>query len=231
MALTETAGNKRAWIIGNLSPGNKHCNTRWAQRYNAIIERYQKVVVFQHFGHDEKEYFQLQYPTKGPSNPFGVMFQGGKATSLNQNPRFKIIEFDADNLIVPVRISVYEYNIQLASEDATATPQDLIRKVRIYPNDLGMSSLRPSDFQALSARIKNNEKDAVDYMTRMCQSEECIVSSCDETCRNDLACQLDNSNPQDILACRGYGLQDRDYGFDYLLSMVQNPWVEQKTKT
>lgn len=59
LAATEAAGDKSAWIIGNLAPGNKHCNTRWAQRYNTIIERYQKVVLFQHFGHDEKEFFQL----------------------------------------------------------------------------------------------------------------------------------------------------------------------------
>ena len=121
---------------------------------------------------------------------------------------------------MPIRIAVYEYNITLASIDSTATAQDLIRKVRIYPTDLGMSSLRPSDFKALVNRIKNNEKDAVDYIRRMCQNEDCVVEECDETCRKDLGCTLENSSAQDIIACRGYGLQDREYGFDYLLSMV-----------
>jgi len=45
LAATVTAG-KKAWVIGNLAPGSKHCNSRWAQRYNAVIERYQQVVVF-----------------------------------------------------------------------------------------------------------------------------------------------------------------------------------------
>lgn len=95
--LTATASaSKKAWIIGNLAPGSKHCNYRWAKRYNILIERFQGVVTFQHFGSDEEEYFQLQYPVKGTSNPYGVTFQGGKASTLNQNPRFKIIEIDAN---------------------------------------------------------------------------------------------------------------------------------------
>ena len=63
---------------------------------------------------------------------------------------------------------MYEYDINKASTDENATPQDLIRKVRIYPNDVGMTSLRPSDFKALSARIKSNEADAVKFIQYMC---------------------------------------------------------------
>ena len=28
------------WIVGNLSPGSKMCNSRWAKRYNAIVENF-----------------------------------------------------------------------------------------------------------------------------------------------------------------------------------------------
>jgi len=57
--LAEAAGssNKKVWIIGNVAPGNKHCNSRWAQRYNALVERYQATIVFQGFGYDELETF------------------------------------------------------------------------------------------------------------------------------------------------------------------------------
>ena len=83
LTATENAGTKKAWIIGNLAPGSKHCNYRWAKRYNTIIERFQGIVTFQHFGNDEEEFFQLQYPAQGTSNPYGVTFQGGKASTLN----------------------------------------------------------------------------------------------------------------------------------------------------
>jgi uncharacterized protein (UPF0303 family) len=63
-----------AWIVGNMNPGSKNCNTKWARRYNAIIERYQSTVRMQLFGHEAEEYFQLQFPINGTQNPFGVTF-------------------------------------------------------------------------------------------------------------------------------------------------------------
>jgi hypothetical protein len=81
----EALGNaaKAAWIIGNVNPGSKYCNSKWARRYNILIERYQKLVRMQLFGHEPEEFFQLQYPHNGAANPFGVILQGGKATTLN----------------------------------------------------------------------------------------------------------------------------------------------------
>lgn len=32
--------NEKAWIIGNVNPGSKYCNSRWARRYNSIINRF-----------------------------------------------------------------------------------------------------------------------------------------------------------------------------------------------
>jgi hypothetical protein len=47
------------------------------------------------FGHEDEEYFQLQYGKQGNTTvPFGFTFQGGKASTLGQNPKFKIIDID-----------------------------------------------------------------------------------------------------------------------------------------
>jgi len=51
------------------------------------------------FGHEAEEYFQVQFPVYGTNNPFGVMFNGPKATSKAQNPRFKVLEIDNIHLI------------------------------------------------------------------------------------------------------------------------------------
>ena len=32
--------NAKAWIIGNIHPGSKYCNSKWARRYNILIEKY-----------------------------------------------------------------------------------------------------------------------------------------------------------------------------------------------
>jgi hypothetical protein len=67
-----------------LNPGSKYCNAKWSRRYNVLIERYQQVVRMQLFGHEDEEYFQLQYGYRGNTTiPFGFTFQGGKASSLD----------------------------------------------------------------------------------------------------------------------------------------------------
>lgn len=48
---------QKAWIIGNVNPGSKYCNSRWSRRYNSIINRFQAVVRAQFFGHEAEEYF------------------------------------------------------------------------------------------------------------------------------------------------------------------------------
>jgi len=53
------ANNKVAWIVGNINPGSKNCNSKWAGRYNTLVERFQKIIRMQLFGHETEEYFQL----------------------------------------------------------------------------------------------------------------------------------------------------------------------------
>ena len=85
---------KKVWIIGNIPPGSPNCNNKWARRYNAIVERYQSIIKMQLFGHESEAFWQLQYPESGVRNPFGVTIQGGKMSSLKQNPKFKVLTID-----------------------------------------------------------------------------------------------------------------------------------------
>jgi len=55
----EDEGDIKVWIIGHMNPGSKYCNTKWSRRYKILIERYQKIVRMQLFGHEIEEYFQL----------------------------------------------------------------------------------------------------------------------------------------------------------------------------
>ena len=47
---------------------------------------------------------------------------------------------------------MYEYDITKAYNQ-NATPYDLIKKIKTYPDDFGMSSLRPNDLASLVSRI------------------------------------------------------------------------------
>lgn len=73
----------------------------------------------QMFGHEAEEYFQLQFPESGIQNPYGVTFQGGKSSSLGQNPKFKIIEADYTEYM-PRKITVYEFDLAKANANPNA---------------------------------------------------------------------------------------------------------------
>ena len=62
--------------------------------------------------------------------------------------------------MIPQRITVYEYDITKANYP-NATAYDLIKKVKTYPDDFGMSSLRPNDLAAFVSRIQSNETVAI----------------------------------------------------------------------
>ena len=113
------------WIFGNRSPGSRRCNNKWARRYNAIIERFQDVVLMQQFGFEEEEHFSLQFAA-GSSQPYGVIMQGGKATSLGQNPKFRIVEIDSATFL-PISSVLYEYRLDELEVNPAAT--DLIQPI------------------------------------------------------------------------------------------------------
>lgn len=119
---------------------------------------------------------------------------------------------------VPQRITMYEFDVNAAVKNTTAEVGDLIYKIKDYPRDFGMASLATKEFLALINRIKTEEETAVNFINKMCPDVECYVKECDKTCREQLACILGNSSQQEIIQCRGLGIQDREYGLDYLFS-------------
>ena len=155
------ASKKYAWIIGNVNPGSKYCNTKWARRYNIIVNRFQSTIRMQLFGSEHHNYFQLQWPEKGVENPFSATFQGGKASTLGQNPKFKIIDVDYSNFM-PRKITTYEFDIDKANSDPNALATDLIKEVTSLPGSFA-SSLRPQDLYAMITKINNTDSAAISY--------------------------------------------------------------------
>lgn len=104
---------KKVWIVGNSAPGGTHCNTKWAARYNWLIEAYQDVVAMQVFGGQAERDFHLQYPVNGTANPFGVVWSGPTASGYSKYPRAMVMAIyrdEAPKKYVPVQSYVYEFN-------------------------------------------------------------------------------------------------------------------------
>lgn len=60
-------------------------------------------------------------------------------------------------------MTLYEYDVEKAAQYPSAGPSELIKAVKTYPDSFQMSALRPSDFLALSNRIKSVDATAKDF--------------------------------------------------------------------
>ena len=92
-----------------------------------------------------------------------MILQGGKSSSLGQNPKFKIIEVDAATFL-PIKSTLYEYRLDLLEADPTTS--DLITPILTYPTTFtsDMSNMSPTAFKALADKIKSDETEAVRYL-------------------------------------------------------------------
>jgi len=63
---------------------------------------------------------------------------------------------------------MYEFDVDKASSDPSASGTDLFAKVKKYPDDFDMTSLSPSSFATLVANIASDETVAKNFINRMC---------------------------------------------------------------
>lgn len=126
---------------------------------------------------------------------------------------------------MPQAYTLYEFDLEKANSEPFAAPEDLIYKIKTYPDDFGISNLSPQVLRDLISNIESSEETAKNFSNKMCDRESCKIEACDDVCRKDLACILKNANTLEIINCRGYGFVDAKYGLDFLTSLTQNPWV------
>lgn len=84
-----------------------------------------------------------------------------------------------------------------------------------------MLDLSPSQYGELVTRVKANEADALNYLTRAAHNDVVIgdLTSCDTHCRELLACNLDYAVNEFTMLCRGYEV-DYSESFLYFLGAL-----------
>ena len=58
---------------------------------------------------------------------------------------------------MPQKYTLYEYDLELANTDLSATATDLLKIVKTYPDDFEMTSMSPSQFETLANKIKTED--------------------------------------------------------------------------
>jgi len=150
--------NRKAIILGHVPPGEYGCIRKWSVRYNALMERYQHIVRFASFGHDHRELFDVTRSlTSG--KPIGVNYIAGSLGAyMKVHPSVRYYKLDYKEVLPRSMVS---YNLHLEQ----ANHGDLDMKVlKVLPEGFGMDSLSPSEHAALSERLNQDERLAIDYL-------------------------------------------------------------------
>jgi len=124
------------------------------------------------YGHVHRENFGIQrsFDTR---EPVGVNIWTGSVTTFsNADPSFRVIEVDAETML-PVKAHTYIFNVN-DPNPKWAYSHELTAKY-------GMSDLSPSSFDALSARFKDDESLAIEYIGM--KNQQGPIASCDAVCR------------------------------------------------
>lgn len=117
-------------IIGHIPPGGEDCLRVWSKNFNRIVQRYQKTITAQFYGHTHTAGFEIFYDANdlqtrfkrsnsyGSSTPqpISVGFIGPSVTSfIGLNPSFRVYTIDPSRQFMPVDFETYYMNLTAAN--------------------------------------------------------------------------------------------------------------------
>lgn len=174
------ANGQIAILVGHVPPGSDSCLYQWAERYRALMDRYQNIIRLSFFGHiHTEEHNGIRAINSDKS--VGLNFWTGSMTTFSfKYPSFRRFIVDADTM-VPLKIETYKMEVDAADPEFY-----LDHEMTEYYN---LPDLSPQSFDELSERFKDDEELALKYLnTKGQNSPKLVHSSCDESCRLSVYC-------------------------------------------
>ncbi|RWS18105.1 sphingomyelin phosphodiesterase-like protein 2 [Leptotrombidium deliense] len=96
---TEKAG-KKAYIVMHIPIDNRECTEAWTWNYIRIIERFQKIILGQFFGHYHSAEYRVMYPLDGSNTVIGVQFLSPSVTTFSgSNTAYRLYFVDNEGYV------------------------------------------------------------------------------------------------------------------------------------
>ena len=196
----EQAG-KLAIIVGHIPD---ECSRQYQQRFRAILDRYQKTVRLNLFGHTHRDIFKVvSSVNRHDISPTGVLTVCGSITNwTNLNPSYCVYEVDKETML-PVSRKTYFFDIDEAN--ATGTPE--WKLATDWMADYGMSDLSPTEYVNFAHRLRNTEDNAKSFMDHAGRTIG-ETKECDQTCRTKVFCESMTIDPKTLSICNGESYYD-----------------------
>lgn len=207
----------RVMIIGHIPPGYNDCLQVWSRNYYRIINRFENVIVGQFFGHTHQDEFEIFYDEASnddPSHqlnsthfaflrPTSVAFIAPSVTTFGGiNPGYRIYSLHPETFDL---MDHETYFVNLTQANASGDRKRLHTQLGYrVKEDLGLSSLHPSQFHVLIIRLLRDNslfrKFEKNYYNQSNQYKPCFPH--DWVCKADLVCRLVSAKSHDYSLCQ-----------------------------
>ncbi|CAI2362134.1 unnamed protein product [Moneuplotes crassus] len=218
----EKSGEK-AFIIGHVQPGGGTCLNAWSERYRALMERYQHLILSNFFGHTHSEQISLITDTKNQSAIHVYHAPGSLTTYSSHNPQFRILDIDYATGY-PVKAHKYFFNI---TEANLGNPE--WKEQYELTEEYEMKDFSPESFYNLTLRFRDVPGVASRYKWNVGGRPYPLSHyNCNSAgCMKGLYCTVRNFLNFESKDCRGSKRYDfRNNLADSVAEIALNPFLE-----
>jgi sphingomyelin phosphodiesterase len=193
--------NEKVHVIGHIPPGSNDCLEMWSRNYHRIINRFEKTITGQFFGHTHQDEFEIFYSDDEAEDqnfedlkPVSVAYIGPSTTTFGGvNPGYRIYEIGGTHFSKPFSVINHQTYFANLTEANYYGPTRPLEWKQSY------SALEAFDFKSLEAQewhqliidMMSDEKLFNQFLNYFYNRSNFVKSSdCSDVCKNEILCRL-----------------------------------------
>ncbi|CAB3377350.1 Hypothetical predicted protein [Cloeon dipterum] len=201
---------EKVHIVGHLPPGSVECWGLWSKQLDRIINRFQRTITAQFYGHTHFEEFKVVFAPRSRkrplAKPISTSYIGGSvSTYTDLNPNYKIYYSDGGYKGASWDITDHETWIFNLTEANQAGPEVPPRWFRLYSarQDLQLADLSPAELYKAALRMVHDDKlFETFYGITVKRGDTSMKKGCDFRCKEEILCNLVTSDYGDQSHCQ-----------------------------
>ncbi|KAI1724453.1 calcineurin-like phosphoesterase domain-containing protein [Ditylenchus destructor] len=192
--------NQSAHIMAHIPPGDVECLEGWSRNYYRIVNRFEKTIKAQFFGHVHTDAFTVFYENMDDfhSRPTSVLYMAPSVTTFEHlNPAYRIYTIDGNYRDSSYEVLDFEtYFLNLTATKDTDQPKwELLYKAK---EEYGLDDLAAKSWHSLSEQIRTNNTIYDIFLKNYARRHD---YPCNEHCRAELLCSLRRGHHNETALC------------------------------
>jgi len=192
------ARGEQVYILGHIPMGDSDCLNQWAERFNALVDRYSHIILAQYYGHTHKDHFFINRGVHD-NKPRSIQWVSPSVTTYtNKNPSFRVFEADTSSFVLK---NIHQYRLNIPQANKQTNPKyELAYSFLEYYN---LQDLSPETIANWVEEMKHSEEKIMKWYQNYQTGGPDTPKGCDEACRNQTTCMLGNGLASAVAECKG----------------------------